>query len=139
MEYLGRTKVCSKCNRELPTDMFYKRGDSTRLRSHCKDCLSKKAKTRGYYDEEFREKGKLRSKEHHLRTAYGLTMSEWELLSKNGCYICGGYDRLCVDHSHKTGAIRGCLCHKCNAAIGLLGDNEEGVRRAYDYIIRFGD
>ena len=138
MKRLGRTKVCTKCGRELPT-MFYKRGDSTQLRSHCKECISNKAKTRWYYDDEFRNKGKLRSKIHHLRTKYNLTIEEWEDLSKDGCFICGSTDRLCVDHSHSTGKIRGCLCHKCNAAIGLLGDSAEDIRRAYDYIVRFGD
>jgi hypothetical protein len=39
-----------------------------------------------------------------------------------------------MDHDHGTGAFRGWLCTPCNAGIGLLGDNAEGVRRALQYL-----
>jgi len=42
-----------------------------------------------------------------------------------------------VDHCHLTMKIRGLICQQCNSGIGLLGDNEEGVKNAYDYLIRF--
>lgn len=42
--------------------------------------------------------------------------------------------RFHVDHDHKTGAIRGLLCHKCNIGIGAMGDDAPGVRRALVYL-----
>ena len=42
--------------------------------------------------------------------------------------------RFCVDHDHDTGAIRGILCMPCNAALGLLKDDKEVVRKLLSYI-----
>jgi len=42
--------------------------------------------------------------------------------------------RLCIDHCHDTGKVRGLLCATCNSAIGLLGDTAERVQRAVEYL-----
>jgi hypothetical protein len=42
-------------------------------------------------------------------------------------------DRLCVDHCHETGAVRGLLCNECNMAIGF-GKTEEVLLAAAEYV-----
>lgn len=65
---------------------------------------------------------------------YKLTIEEYEKIISRGCEICGSTDRLVLDHNHEMGTIRGCLCHKCNTAIGLFDDNTEKLSRAINYL-----
>lgn len=44
--------------------------------------------------------------------------------------------RLALDHDHKTGKFRGWLCASCNLGIGLLGDTEERIRKAWLYLVK---
>jgi hypothetical protein len=54
------------------------------------------------------------------------------------CAICGKdlalVKKPCIDHDHKTGVVRGVLCSPCNSAIGILGDDAEGLGRALAYM-----
>jgi len=56
------------------------------------------------------------------------------------CAICGKPEatartkRLCVDHCHETGKVRGLLCSHCNRAIGLLGDSCAILASAITYL-----
>jgi hypothetical protein len=67
-----------------------------------------------------------------------------ELLAqqKGKCAICGSHEsvlarRLAVDHSHKTGEVRGLLCFRCNASIGKFEDNIELLEKAIVYLRRY--
>jgi hypothetical protein len=40
----------------------------------------------------------------------------------------------CLDHCHKTGFVRGCLCRSCNTGIGYFKDNVETLQKAIDYL-----
>lgn len=56
------------------------------------------------------------------------------------CEICGTADlprnRIshCADHNHETGEFRGALCLKCNAAIGMLGENPRMAEKLAAYL-----
>lgn len=59
------------------------------------------------------------------------------------CEICGKSEKpiegikaakLCVDHCHTTGKIRGILCRGCNTALGSFRDNLESLRSAVKYL-----
>jgi hypothetical protein len=61
-----------------------------------------------------------------LMRLYGITLKQYDdLLDKQLglCAICDrkpGGRRLDVDHDHRTGEIRGLLCHLCNRALGMF-------------------
>ena len=74
-----------------------------------------------------------------LKRNFGMSEDDYkEMLEyQDGlCAICETKTkyRLCVDHCHTTGRIRGLLCRRCNSALGMLGDNEEGLRKAFEYV-----
>ncbi len=51
------------------------------------------------------------------------------------CAICSrAYENLRVDHDHVTGIVRGLLCNSCNTGLGLLGDTEEALLKAIEYL-----
>ena len=59
----------------------------------------------------------------------------------DNCECCGRHKSdskkaIHLDHDHGTGAFRGWLCNRCNAGIGMLGDNIEGLQRAVAYLER---
>lgn len=78
---------------------------------------------------------------------YGMTQAEYDAMlekqhgkcaccgrSNSGSAMNGGYAPLFVDHDHKTGKIRGLLCHQCNIALGMLGDSQERIEQLLTYI-----
>ena len=55
------------------------------------------------------------------------------------CECCGEHPAkrpLHVDHCHDSGLFRGWICNKCNLGIGLLGDTEDALIRALEYLRR---
>jgi hypothetical protein len=51
------------------------------------------------------------------------------------CECCGKVSKLQCDHSHtKSKSFRGYLCRKCNVGIGNLGDDVNGLIRAFKYL-----
>ncbi len=51
------------------------------------------------------------------------------------CSICGTTDKkLKLDHCHKTGKMRGLLCHFCNVGIGLFKDDIAILKNAIIYL-----
>lgn len=78
--------------------------------------------------------GRKHQKEHHNQTNYGISTEEADEIKAIGCYVCGTEENLCVDHNHETGKVRGCLCKRCNSALGFLDDNILKVRELYRYM-----
>lgn len=98
-----------------------------------------KDRVKKYYTEN-RSKRLEISRKCHLKRVFGLSIEEYENILKNqngGCAICGRKKEkinLAVDHSHKTGKIRGILCMKCNHGIGYFNDDVLLLEKAIKYI-----
>ena len=43
-------------------------------------------------------------------------------------------DKLCLDHCHATGRLRGFICNSCNTAIGLFGEKSHRLVMASKYV-----
>lgn len=87
--------------------------------------------------------------EHHAR---GFCRSHSDVLRKYGfagitlliqhdgrCAACrssdpGHRNGWFIDHDHITGEVRSVICHKCNSAVGLLGEDPRRARGLMDYI-----
>jgi hypothetical protein len=96
---------------------------------YCSDTCASRGKTTAY-----------------LKRNYSITIQDYEkmLSEQEGlCAICKGTGfkmaehhnlLLVVDHCHKTGRVRGLLCHNCNRGLGLFQDDTEFLSRAKDYL-----
>lgn len=109
------TRFCSGCRSFVPT--FYARG------SRCRACASAAAH------------------DGHIKKTYGIGTREYNAILKvqgGGCAICGSVSRtkrFPVDHDHKTGAVRGVLCKRCNHdLLGAAHDDIELLKRAIAYL-----
>lgn len=121
---------CTVCEQVKPADAFA----SSRIRSLSRDsrCLECKRDDYGRRDRRVR-----------VAARYGLTLQEWtDLAEEQGrrCAVCRRHEHvigakgLVVDHCHVTGRVRGLLCSGCNAALGLMRDDETVLRAAIDYL-----
>lgn len=79
-----------------------------------------------------------------LLSKYGITEEDYQEMfrSQGGrCAICNVSaaslrKRLCVEHSHTSGKIRGLCCLRCNSLLGYAEDNPAILSWAIDYLNR---
>lgn len=101
-------------------------------------------KERAAYARERRASNKVYHANWQLKNYYGIDLKDWEALyAKQGlrCAICPAIEnkngrRLCVDHDHDTGRVRGLLCNRCNRALGLFRDSPTIMKKALLYLLR---
>ena len=131
-------KECTKCKTEREISYFNKdRSKPDGYHSHCKPCIKK-------YAQENREKRAATCRNSKLKSTYGITAEDYEIMlaKQNGvCAICKAECSrrrsskfFCVDHCHKTLKIRGLLCNRCNTALGLFEDDINRMEIAINYI-----
>ena len=75
-------------------------------------------------------------KQWNLQFHYGLSVQQFNEMVKNQkgkCAICYQRKKLCVDHDHKTGKVRGLLCHGCNTYLGVF-DNKKLFKNMIKYM-----
>lgn len=120
---------------------------ASRRRSGARHRAANNVRQRAYYAanrDRLNEAAKVRSYGVHLKKTYGITEAEYlSMLEAQGgrCAICGPnarqprhFKRLCVDHDHATGKVRGLLCDRCNRLLGMVGENFSILRSAAYYL-----
>ena len=131
LEGFGSVKFCKKCNTEKSSDQFYKRSKSPDgLAYRCKDCHHKQfalPAPKYSYSKEYARMQK-------AKRQYNVSLEEYDEVISRGCQVCGSREKPCLDHDHTTMKVRGCLCHKCNTALGLLDDNSQRILDLYRYL-----
>src|SRR3990167_5004624 len=134
--------TCARCKKEKPISDFrpvkIDRHSRRGYFSWCRPCCSKAQM--GYIAKKDPAVVREAKRATHYRTTYGITLGEYETLSalRSGtCWICGrpGIKRgLNIDHDHRTGLVRGLLCHKCNRGLRWFRDNPADLRSAAEYL-----
>ena len=130
------TKLCSNCEQIFPLDAFWKSGHKEARKgrvTYCRDCMKD-------YSAERYENGT--SRNSRLERLYGITLEQYDVMLKkqgNCCVLCGSRtpkrgNRFIVDHEHKTGKVRGLLCHLCNTGLGMFQDNPDLLKVAASYL-----
>lgn len=128
MNGINIEKKCNKCKIfKLLIDFRRAADGSYGTRNICLNC------DKLYYEENI-ERIRKSARRCELRDDFNLTVEEYERLIKNGCEVCGSFDRLHVDHDHITNTVRGILCQNCNIALGLLKDDVSRILKLAHYL-----
>ena len=134
-QHLLNRESCKDCGKVLPLR-------KTTKYKYCSDCYPA-MKTR--YEEARRIRLKKNDpffdKRRDLKKNYGISLEEYTKLfqsQKNRCAIClsneSGGKGWHVDHDHKTGVIRGILCHFCNLGLGHFKDDQQIMKTSIKYL-----
>jgi len=142
-------KTCGHCHKDKDRVDFYPNSKTrSGLRSVCKDC--EKEKNKSYYSTNpdywrMYNRDNLSPEDSFVRglwAKYRISMERYIDLSKNGCNVCGSFERLSVDHDHGCCAgrkscgkcVRGILCHKCNVAEGMMDSDLDRIILLANYL-----
>ena len=125
-------RKCCDCNKIKSIKLFRKQG-----KKHSYICLKCNVKRVVSWQKANSERKRKYDKKRDLKRLYNLSLSEFNSLKRkqnNECAICGDKEKLCVDHDHKTGKVRGLLCHKCNRGLGYFKDDPFVLHEATEYL-----
>ena len=96
---------------------------------------------RRYYEEN-KENIRAYARDYQRRRRYHLDADAHAALLKSQNGKCAACERTdpgpkgwIVDHDHKTGKVRGIVCHKCNVVIGSIERNAYTIKKLFLYIL----
>ena len=112
-----KSKPCKHCQQVKPIHSFELKPTEASYRNICRPCRNYAKRTLN------------RLRNGHIRI-YGKPKNK-------PCRVCDKKIPLVFDHCHKTSLFRGWICKDCNAAIGKLGDDLQGIERARTYLKEF--
>lgn len=92
---------------------------------------------------ENKEKQKIRHRRRHIRIKYGLSPEQFDKIfdaQDRKCLICETDQFGChgpvIDHCHNAGHIRGILCQRCNALVGMARNSPRILHNAMKYLAK---
>lgn len=138
-----RMKQCTLCKQWKDESDFHKtKAAPDGLSGKCKNCKSAYDRWLKDNPASSRKWGKKVTKLRRDLSKYGITPDDYEALSqKQGgvCAVCKQppkfpKTRLCVDHDHETGRVRGLLCNECNVALGAAKDSMSVLEKMIAYL-----
>jgi len=146
-------KRCGVCKEVKSVDAFgvrKGRRNGRGINSTCKACVVRRmgewAKANPdkmkAHSAKWWKKDSRRNKGYMYKRFYGMTVEDYEIMLEkqdHKCAICGTHEdnqarSMAVDHSHKTGLVRGLLCFPCNSGMGSLGDSIDNLKKAITYL-----
>jgi hypothetical protein len=150
--------ICRSCGIEKPQTDFYFDNGPQKYKSNCKYCFigqvlySRKTNAKKcsvvdcgkthyalsycrQHHAQIKRRGKISDHQYFASSprksslkAYKLTQESYDILSKDGCNVCGSFNSLVIDHDHSccmSGSnnycgkcTRGVVCFSCNLSIG---------------------
>lgn len=87
------------------------------------------------------------SRSAKFKYKYGITLEERDVMfvaQGSKCAACKKPETSHArgwhtDHCHRTGRVRGILCHSCNTSLGQMGEDAAALRALADYIEEHDD
>lgn len=151
-EISGIVRTCRTCAHTKPIEEFCLVKGRGWRKKDCRSCDTQrltewKKAQREKNPEAYRLRTAEKSRARRLRSQ-GISVEQYDrMLADQGgvCAICKQPERrrtrwgtdttlLPVDHDHKTGVIRGLLCHACNKGVGLFKDDPNRLTAAAEYL-----
>lgn len=145
----GYTYVCRDCRRQYRSTLLAKRIYTTPDLKTCSRC-SKTMDVEKFACDKSTLDGlnsacKVCRRTARLLATYGISPEQHELLSRNGCNICGSSEGLEVDHDHSCcpgrkscgKCIRGVLCYNHNSGLGKFQDDIQHLETAVAYLRKY--
>jgi hypothetical protein len=148
----GRKRWCKECCKAYFREWYKKNPKKVKAIAKRKWAKPETKKKISEYRKKYRRRGgagheneKKRNLKRRLRL-YGLSLEDHQkflVQHDNRCAICRREERakrgnqlkrLAIDHDHKTGAVRGLLCHACNNGLGCFEDTPELLEAAIRYL-----
>jgi hypothetical protein len=130
---IAKPPRCPSCG-ETSIAKFYVDKEGKRTNRYCRECHKEACKKRWHART-------LLDRRSSRNYKYGISKEELVSLylqQNNKCAICGDEPKtergLHVDHCHKTGKVRGLLCHGCNTGIGALREDVAVFTKAISYL-----
>jgi hypothetical protein len=134
----GQCKACDTARNKA----WYQRNRERGI-ANAKRWQQANAERHNAYQRRYRAEHPQQLRAGHLRRVFNLSGEQYEALLNaqgGGCALCGREPRpgrsLHVDHNHKTGAVRGLLCFRCNAGIGQFREDKLRLANAIVYLAR---